>query len=183
MTTLEQTGFLLGLPEFEIIEFEVPKCRCVRKTHNLSKHPLYGVWQDMKQRCYLWRSQKYQYYGGRGIRMCVAWLDDFMTFYSWALANEYEKGLQIDRMDNSGHYEPGNCRWTTRTQQARNCRSNRDITIDGETKTLTEWSEIAGIDKSTIHTRFYLGWRGKQLLLPLRQGVKAERRSSGIEHK
>lgn len=82
----------------------------------------------MKQRCINPDDQSYPIYGGRGITVCMQWLESFEIFYAWAMANGYTKGLQIDREDNNGNYEPNNCRWVVPTVNARN-RSTTKLTI------------------------------------------------------
>lgn len=79
--------------------------------HGLSYHPLYKLLIYMKNRCYSPNNTRYKNYGGRGIKICKEWLDSPKAFVNWALANGYKKGLQIDRADNDGDYEPSNCRF------------------------------------------------------------------------
>lgn len=114
--------------------------REVRTTHGMSNHPLYAVWNQMLTRCENPRAEKFKDYGARGIRVCEAWRDS-ATFMSWALANGWERGLQIDRRDNDGNYEPSNCHFVTRKNNMLNRRSTIMVTALGETKTLKEWSD------------------------------------------
>lgn len=111
-------------------------CGCLRKekmaenrhdptTHGLHKHPLYQVHQQMIQRCYNPEAQRWIYYGGKGITVCIDWLDDFLNFYQWATTSGYEPGLSIDRVDSNGHYEPTNCRWITVSENTRRAHSGK----------------------------------------------------------
>jgi hypothetical protein len=90
--------------------------------HGLSKHPLYFIWIGVRNRCYTPKSSNYKYYGGRGITVCDDWKYNFIDFYNWSISNGYEKGLQIDRIDNNGNYEPNNCQYI---DQAENKRSGK----------------------------------------------------------
>lgn len=116
------------------------------------RHPVYRTWSHMLQRCENPSRKCYKDYGGRGITVCSEW-HDFIPFRDWALANGWGKGLTLDRIDNDGNYEPGNCRWTTRKEQARNRRSNRLITFNSKTQTLVEWAEEVGVKLNTLHDR------------------------------
>ncbi len=124
-------------------------CGCKRRensakavmTHGLSNHPLYAVYQDMKTRCYSPAHIGYENYGGRGICICEEWLDDIFSFRAWAMSNGYEKGLQIDRIDNDGNYCPENCRFVTKDENNVNTRRNVYIECWGERKTITDWSK------------------------------------------
>lgn len=93
----------------------------VRK-HGESRTRLYEIWCHMKTRCYCKTSLIFSYYGGRGIKVCDEWRNNYQAFRNWALANGYQETLEIDRIDTNGNYEPGNCRWATRVQQMTNTR-------------------------------------------------------------
>lgn len=129
------------------------------------KH-LYAVWNGIKQRCSNENNKSYCNYGGRGIRVCEEWANRYECFYEWAINNGYERGMQIDRIDNNGNYEPSNCRFVNREIQANNKRNVRLYTIDGETKSLPQWCRQYGQDYSTVGQRVrVLGWNIKDALI------------------
>lgn len=133
--------------------------RFVRK-HPPSQDRLYAVWCAMKERCNNTHNKRYPRYGGRGIRVCKEWSNDFSDFAKWAENNGYRDGLTIDRMENDGNYCPENCRWVTTKQQNRNYSRNHMITYNGKTQCIADWADETGIKAVTILYR--LG-RGKQL--------------------
>lgn len=99
-------------------------CGCSHVKHNLRKHPLYYIWSLMKQRCSNPKYDNYHLYGGRGIKVCDKWINDFKEFYD-DVSDGYKKGLQLDRRNNNGNYEPENCRWVTCTVNNQNRRSTK----------------------------------------------------------
>lgn len=107
---------------------------------------LYIVWADMKTRCYNCNDRNYQWYGGRGIKICDEWKDNFITFKEWAENNGYSDNLTIDRIDYNGNYEPSNCRFVDEKTQQNNKRTNHYVTYNGETKTLKEVCDIEDIN-------------------------------------
>lgn len=120
---------------------------------------LYSTWQGMKRRCYNPNTEGYEYYGGRGIKMCDEWLNDYVAFYNWAILNGASQELSIDRIDVNGDYCPENCRWADAQTQARNTRVNRYIEYNGKRKLLLEWAEEVGIPSEVIrHRIFSYGW-------------------------
>ena len=129
-------------------------------THGLGRrgnkrHPLFIVWLNMRQRCYYPKAIKYGDYGGRGISVCGAWLTSVDVFYNWCMRNGWEPGLEIDRVDNNGNYNPSNCRFVDRKTNMRNRRSTLIITHNGISKPLIEWSEIIGVKYSTLKQRIF----------------------------
>ena len=127
-------------------------------THGLCHHPIYFLWQGIKDRCLNSNDDGYHNYGGRGITVCKAWLD-FVTFYEWASTHGYQKDLTIERIDVNGNYEPDNCRFATRKEQSMNKRNSWLIPWRGERKHVEEWAEITGINKITIRQRIRrYGW-------------------------
>jgi hypothetical protein len=145
---------------------KVHSCGCYKsekltnenKTHGLKNSRIYGIYYGMISRCYNQNATHYENYGGRGIFICKDWLDDFMNFYNWSLANGYRDDLTLDRIDVNGNYQPSNCRWVTMKEQGFNKRNNHYVEIDGEIKTITEWSDIYSINPQTVHCRMERGW-------------------------
>lgn len=117
----------------------------------------------MIARCESQGVQEYKDYGGRGILVCDEW-HDYNTFKSWALNNGYTNTLTLDRIDVDGNYTPGNCRWTTYKVQANNTRTNRMLTYNGETHTMSEWADLTGMPYQRLNTRIYLGWSVERAL-------------------
>lgn len=109
-----------------------------RRTHNNSKHPLYAKWQDMKNRCYNKNVERYKSYGGRGIIVCDEWKNNFGTYLKWCIDNGYKKGLQIDRINVNGNYEPPNCRFVTAIEQGFNKQNTFYVEIDKEKYSLAK---------------------------------------------
>jgi len=105
----------------------------------------------MKRRCYDPNAKGYHRYGGRGIEVCDEWRDNVDAFVQWAEANGYQRGLEIDREDNDGNYTPENCRWVTKIENVNNKGNNVNITVDGITKTLTQWAVIIGVRHNAIN--------------------------------
>lgn len=142
----------------------VKSCGCLSKiatttTHGMSKSRLYSVWNAMKSRCRNPNAVDYNRYGGRGISVCDDWYYSFLHFYQWAIENGYSDDMSIERIDNDGDYCPENCRWATRKEQCRNRSSNARFEYNGESRILTEWCEIFGIEYKLAHNRIYkLGW-------------------------
>lgn len=146
-------------------------CGCLHVKHGLYKHPLFTVWYDIKRRCYDESRYCYKNYGGRGITMCDEWRDDFKSFYDWAMTHGYNEGLTIDRINNDGNYEPGNCRWATMKSQCNNRRSNKYLTYNNRTQTIAEWADEYGLNQHTLYSRINsYGWSiEKALITPVRK--------------
>ena len=121
--------------------------------HGMSRHRLHNIWCQMRGRCRNENDASYRRYGGRGIRVCREWDEDFNAFKDWALAHGYREDLTIDRIHNGGNYEPTNCRWATLEEQANNRRSNRVIAYGGEVYTMAEWAKLLGVCIGTLYTR------------------------------
>lgn len=142
-------------------------CGCLEKDinkekstkHGLRGTRIYNVWQGMKQRCYNKNEERYADYGGRGITVCPEWLGEhgFENFYDWSMGNGYADNLTIDRIDNNKGYSPYNCRWATAKEQQRNKRNNFVVVYKEKEMTLSEVSEITGINRETLSSRLGRG--------------------------
>lgn len=123
-------------------------------THGLSKtSPVYSMWEGMKQRCYNPNSTAYYRYGARGIFMCDLWKNNFGSFHKWCMKNGWKKGLDLDRKDNDGIYEPRNCRFVTKQINSRNRSTNKYLTFNGQTLCLQDWALCIGIHPCTLSKR------------------------------
>lgn len=132
-------------------------------THGMSKINMreYRIWCGMRHRCNNPRDRAYQSYGGRGIKVCDQWLD-FTNFL--ADMGRSPPGSSLDRIDNDRGYEPGNCRWATQRQQARNTRTNRLIEINGDVQCVMEWAERFGLPYGRVLQRLTMGWSPEEAL-------------------
>lgn len=118
---------------------------------------LYGIYHGMLRRCEKETRSDYYRYGGRGITVCSDWRDSYESFREWALANGYEDGLTIDRIDTNAGYSPSNCRWSTCVEQANNKRTNHVVEINGERMTIAEAARKYHVKYSTVASRIYRG--------------------------
>ena len=139
----------------------IKSCGCLKHEtaphtiHNLSNTKIYNAYCAMIQRCYNENNKNYKDYGGRGIKICDEWLQDFMNFYNWAINNGK---LTIDRVDNNRGYEPNNCRWVTMKVQSMNRRNNLKFKYKGKERTVKELANIAGITEKQFRHRLERGW-------------------------
>lgn len=111
-------------------------------------------------------------YADRGITICERWRK-FPNFL--ADMGQPAAGATLDRRDNDGNYEPGNCRWATRKEQARNTRRNVRISYNGREQTIAEWAEECGVDYFLLYSRYKkYGWTPAEMLgefLPAMRGA------------
>lgn len=163
-----------------LLSGRVLSCKCIATerlinrstTHDLSRTRIYRVWKGMRNRCKLETVHNYKNYGGRGIKVCDEW-QEFLPFYEWAIANGYQEGLSIDRINNDGDYEPSNCRWATNKEQSLNRRTNVFLTLNGVTKPISEWDKDIGATKSgRVRARLNAGWSIESALtVPIQRGA------------
>lgn len=160
-------GRVLPVLMQNLLNGQSTSCGCLRAEkqrravtkHGDSRTVLYKAWRAMRVRCERSTDPSFKHYGGRGITVCPEW-QDWLTFKAWALANGYRADLEIERIDNNGNYEPGNCRWATRKEQCRNTRHSRMIIAFGETRCLEAWAEDprCTIHKASLAGRLNRGW-------------------------
>ena len=128
------------------------------RIHHPENERLLRIWRAMLHRCYKETDEHYDYYGGRGIKVCDDW-HDFETFQKWALANGYADNLTIDRLDGNKDYCPENCSWATMTVQNNHKSDTKWLTYKGKTQSLSDWCRELGLDYFRIKARLNsLGW-------------------------
>ena len=123
----------------------------------------YNSWREVLSRCLDPNNTGWHNYGGRGIKVCKRWRISFANFVS-DMGPKPHKRCYIDRIDNDGHYTPGNCRWLTPKQSARNRRTNRLITHNGRSMCIAEWAELLGVSKQLIYERLKRGMSVEETL-------------------
>lgn len=138
-------------------------CGCLHKKHGQAlqgNHSrLYGIYNDMKRRCYNKRNKSYRFYGEKGITVCNEWLGDdgFLKFLEWSNFNGYSENLSIDRIDPDGQYSPLNCRWVEWGVQANNKSNNLNVSYNGKTQSLANWCRELNLNYSKVRQRLYHG--------------------------
>ena len=137
----------------------------------MSYTKIHQTWSRIKQRCTDLNFTGYEYYGGRGITVCDEWKGDFLAFYNYVSKLEHfgEEGYSLDRINVNGNYEPGNVRWATAKEQARNKRTTIFVEYNGEIISLQEAAERSGIGYITMKSRWANGLRGAELFKPRRE--------------
>lgn len=153
---VRRSGLINGIPG---------GCGCIRYTnlskrnfkHGMTKSPEYRIWAAIKARCLNPNVINTHLYGGRGIKLCNAWMISFEQFFK-DMGPRPSPKHSIERKDTNGNYEPANCKWATSIEQNNNRRNNRIITVNGESKTLAQWSRSSGIGIGTICYRLCHGW-------------------------
>lgn len=127
------------------------------RRYGVERDPAWHVWRGIIYRTENPKCRSYKRYGGRGIRMCARWRASFEAFTA-DMGPRPSMKHQIDRIDNEGHYEPGNCRWVTVRENNYNRRNNRRITLGGVEMTMTEWCTKLGLNPGTFAARIRRGW-------------------------
>ncbi len=123
----------------------------------------YKSWLGAVRRCTVASAPDWHNYGGRGISICKRWAESFEAFLA-DMGRRPGLGYSIDRIDNDGNYEPGNCRWATVTDQVRNRRCTVRLVFNGESLTIPEWAERIGVRKQSLYSRRAMGWPVERML-------------------
>lgn len=132
-------------------------------THGLSRTLEYRIWRGMITRCTNPNRESWKKYGGRGISVCARWRSSFESFLA-DMGPRPSPRHSIEREDNDGNYEPGNCRWATATEQGRNTRRTKLWEHDGRRLTVMGWSEVTGMSERALWGRIQLGWPIERVL-------------------
>ena len=141
-----------------VVTGDTQSCGCLRTerpsnfTHGRTGSKAYSTWCNMRRRCSDPSSSEYARYGGRGITVCTTWSNSFEVFLA-DMGEPPSADHSIDRIDNGGGYEPSNCRWASKKEQANNRSSNRLLSLDGKTQTLAQWCEQIGMSPAGMHRR------------------------------
>ena len=125
--------------------------------HGMYDTAEYSIWRAMKSRCRGLNSVAFKYYGGRGIKICQEWSNNFVTFFADMGERPSDKHT-LERINNDGDYKPSNCRWATRAEQNRNKRDTRLLTFRGETRCVTDWAKTLGISTGGLFYRLRHNW-------------------------
>ena len=136
-----------------LVKESASKVGKANRVHGDTNARLYKIFQGMKDRCYNPNNKDYARYGGRGIKLCDEWKNNYIAFKEWAINNGYRGTLTIERKDFDQNYCPENCEWITMEQQQRNKSSNRVITYNGESMILIAWAERLGIPYKVLCAR------------------------------
>ena len=150
---------------YELRKGKAKSCGCLRteriilegkkrKIHGMRNTRLYRTWCKIKERCYDPNCKSFKNYGARGITMDKEWFNSFLSFYNWAICNQYADSLSIDRIDVNGNYEPSNCRWITMKEQQSNKRNNRSFIWENKKfKTIAELEKYTAIPYARLYDR------------------------------
>lgn len=123
----------------------------------------YHIWRGIIARCENPNNKNFHQYGGRGISICKEWRNDFTKFLKDVGKKPTPKHT-IDRVDSNGNYEPNNCKWSTWKEQQNNKRSNKMLTLNGKSLTVSQWAEQLGVKQGTLYMRVHRGWSDEKIL-------------------
>jgi hypothetical protein len=180
-------GNMINVTGKQIRSGRTKSCGCLRKdtirsiseTHGHSKTRTYKIWTGMIQRCTNDKVKCYDRYGGSGVLVCDRWLSSFDSFlFDMGHAPQ---GMQIDRINYMGNYEPSNCKWSSRIEQARNKKNNRIIELSGEKLCVAEWADRLDVHPDRIHNRLRKGWDEERAITePVIKITQSQRGTGGF---
>ena len=150
------TEFTSGLAN--VRHDKVKSCGCAHISagtkHGLSDHPLYNIWNNIKHRTSNKNYSLYSSYGAKGVSMYTLWFESFEVFYLWCTSNGWVSGLDIDRENTKGNYEPENCRFVTRKVNCANRRNSIVWTFNNkEYNSLNDAADVCGVSAMTVRKR------------------------------
>lgn len=178
-------GLMTIAPLYKLRSGATKSCGCLRRSGLHTTHGFvrggkipseYRIWQAIKNRCLNPNSNRYSDYGGRGITVFPSWIASFSDFLADVGPRPSAKH-SWDRQDNNGDYSPGNVRWATPKEQARNQRKNVYLACDGEKALLLDWAKRLGVNADTLWSRRRSGWSDEQIIkTPVRYIRRIEER-------
>jgi hypothetical protein len=139
------------------IAAESLKARALTHGMSGSKSPEYQAWAHMIRRCHTPSTKGYESYGGRGITVCDRWRNSFENFIA-DMGMRPSSQHSLDRINNDGNYEPGNCRWATPVEQSNNTRQVHGVTYQGRTQSIAAWERELGMARNLLRGRIAAGW-------------------------
>jgi len=174
--------------KYPVLNRRVTACGCERthSTHGKSGSSTYTAWCNLRRRCYDPTYEHFVNYAGRGIVVCNGWRTSFKSFYTDM--GDKPRNMSINRIDNDGGYWCGhcdqcvanswkkNCEWATAKTQMNNTSNNRNLVLNGQSRTIAEWAEISSINQWTLRGRIRRGWSpARALTTPSHvQGMEAQ---------
>jgi len=123
-----------------------------KTTHGQAKSPEWNTWMEIKRRCFNAKCKSYKYYGGKGIKVCDEWVNNYEQFFK-DMGKKPFNNYSIDRIDSDKNYSPDNCRWADISTQSNNRGSNRLLTYKNKTLTMAQWAKKIGINYDTLRSR------------------------------
>jgi hypothetical protein len=155
----------------KLVKGATRSCGCLQRDlisnltrkHSDTKSKEYNSWSHIKSRCTNPNNAGYKWYGARGIKMHPEWVESYESFLNH-VGRAPSKEHSIDRVDNNGHYVPGNVRWATKREQVNNRRTTTYLEYNGEKRPFTEWCEVLNINYRVLRTRLGFGWTVERAL-------------------
>lgn len=180
-------GKIVGVDGYKLRHGHTKSCGCQKivtlknrnTTHAMAgskPHPMYTCWLNIKNRCNNPNNISYPWYGGKGIKVCDRW-EVFGNFRDDMMSG-WKEGLEIDRIDGTRDYEPGNCRWVNHHEQLRNYSRNHWLELDGVKKTICDWSAHLGGGHSMVRDRLEYGWDLRRALTTLADKKRQHQKQS-----